>query len=152
MDPEAVAEAVRAGVGQRVSLRIGGKQDGRHGAPVTVSGKVRSIYDGDFYTSTPFNRGRQRRGITVRLAVEGIDIILTTRKAHSFEPNTFRSVGIEPTERRILVAKSEMQHRAGLEGVGRTFIDVDTSGISTPVLSRLPYEHLRRPIFPLDAV
>ncbi len=152
VDPAAVAEAVQAGVGQTVSLSIGGKQDDRHGSPVQVRGKVRSIHDGDFQTSTRFNSGWQRRGTTVRLACEGIEIILTTRKAHSFEPNTFRSVGIEPTERRILVAKSEMQHRAGLEAVGRTFIDVDTPGISTPVLSHLPYQHIQRPIFPLDAI
>ncbi len=152
MDPDAVVEAVRAGVGQTVSLSIGGKQDDRHGSPVHVKGKVRSIHDGDFVTSTPFNSGRQRRGTTVRLACEGIDVILTSNKAHSFEPNTFRSVGIEPSEQRILVAESEMQHRAGMETVGRTFIDVDTPGISTPVLSRLPYQQLRRPIFPLDVI
>ena len=82
----------------------------------------------------------------------GIEVILTSRPGHSFEPNNFRSVGIEPTERIILVAKSEMQHRAGLEGVAKVFIDVDTPGISTPVLSRLPFENLRRPIHPLDPV
>ena len=72
--------------------------------------------------------------------------------SHSFEPNTFRSVGIEPTERRILITKSEMQYRAGMEAVAKTFIDVDVPGISTPVLNRLPYQKIRRPIFPLDTI
>jgi microcystin degradation protein MlrC len=149
-DPEAVTQAVRAGVGQQITLSVGGKVDTFHGRPVQVTGRVRSIHEGDFSASTPFNSGLQRRGTTVVLACEGIEIILTSNRAHSFEPNTFRSVGIEPTQRRILVAKSELQHRAGLAGVGRTFIDVDTPGLSTPVLSRLPYRKIRRPVFPLD--
>jgi microcystin degradation protein MlrC len=152
VDPEAVAEAVRAGVGNTLTVAVGGKTDAWHGDPVMVTGKVRSLHDGDFTTSTRFNAGRQRRGTTAVVVCEGVEIILTSRQAHSFEPNTFRSVGIEPTERRILVAKSEMQHRAGLEGVGKAFIDVDTPGISTPMLSRLPYTKIRRPVFPLDAL
>jgi microcystin degradation protein MlrC len=150
VDPEAVGQAVRAGVGQRLTLSVGGKVDSFHGRPVQVSGTVRSIHDGDFVTSTPFNAGLQRRGTTVVFVCDGIEIILTSNRAHSFEPNTFRSVGIEPTLRRILVAKSELQHRAGLAGVGKTFIDVDTPGLSTPVLGRLPYRKIRRPVFPLD--
>ena len=152
VDAQAVSEAIQAGVGQTVTLTLGGKTDSRHGDPITVTGKVRSIHDGEFSTSTRFNAGLQRRGTTAVVACDGVEIILTSRTAHSFEPNTFRSVGIEPTQRRILVAKSEMQHRAGLEGVGQTFIDVDAPGISTPVLNRLPYENLRRPIMPLDAL
>ncbi|MBI3327148.1 MAG: M81 family metallopeptidase [Nitrospinae bacterium] len=149
-DPEAVGQAVRAGVGQQLTLTVGGKVDTFHGRPVQVTGQVRSVHEGDFVTSTPFNSGLQRRGTTVVLACDGIEIILTSNRAHSFEPNTFRSVGIEPTERRILVAKSELQHRAGLAGIGKTFIDVDTPGLSTPVLTRLPYRKIRRPVFPLD--
>jgi microcystin degradation protein MlrC len=150
VDPEAVGHAVRAGVGARLALTVGGKVDTFHGSPVQVSGRVRSIHEGDFVTSTPFNAGMQRRGTTVVFVCEGVEIILTSNHAHSFEPNTFRSVGIEPTQRRILVAKSELQHRAGLAGVAKTFIDVDTPGLSTPVLSRLPYRKLRCPVFPLD--
>jgi microcystin degradation protein MlrC len=150
VDPEAVAQAVRAGVGQQVTLTVGGKVDTFHGRPVQVTGKVRSIHEGDFVASTPFNAGLQRRGTTVVFVCDGLEIILTSNHAHSFEPNIFRSVGIEPTQRRILVAKSELQHRAGLAGIGKTFIDVDTPGLSTPVLSRLPYRKIRRPVFPLD--
>jgi microcystin degradation protein MlrC len=150
VDPEAVGQAVRAGVGQQLTLAVGGKVDTFHGRPVQMTGKVRSIHEGDFVTSTPFNSGMQRRGATVVFVCDGVEIILTSNHAHSFEPNIFRSVGIEPTQRRILVAKSELQHRAGLAGIGKTFIDVDTPGLSTPVLSRLPYRKIRRPVFPLD--
>jgi hypothetical protein len=41
-----------------------------------------------------------------------------------FEPNHFRSLGIEPMQRKILVCNAELQDRAGMADVGRTFIDV----------------------------
>jgi microcystin degradation protein MlrC len=69
-----------------------------------------------------------------------------------FESNHFRSLGIEPAERKILVCKAELQHRAGFEGVARTFIDVDTPGLATQDLSRLPFKKIRRPVFPLDDI
>jgi microcystin degradation protein MlrC len=69
-----------------------------------------------------------------------------------FEPNHFRSLGIEPTQRKILVCKSEMQHRPGMAETARTFIDVDTPGLATQTLSRLPYTKIRRPVFPLDDI
>ena len=42
---------------------------------------------------------------------------MTSRPVLVFEANHFRSLGIEPTDRKILVCKSEMQHRAGLEAM-----------------------------------
>ena len=149
-DPSAAAAAAEAGIGGHVELLVGGKVDDQHGAPIRLRGTVTNVTDGQFVTSTAFNAGRQRRGLTAVIDCDGIEVILTSRPGHSFEPNNFRSVGIEPTERNILVAKSEMQHRAGLASVAKVFIDVDTPGISTPILSRLPFENLRRPIHPLD--
>jgi microcystin degradation protein MlrC len=73
-------------------------------------------------------------------------------RRQKFEPNHFRSLGIEPTERKILVCKAEMQHRAGFEIVARTFIDVDAPGLATQALARLPSSRVRRPVFPLNDI
>jgi microcystin degradation protein MlrC len=51
-----------------------------------------------------------------------------------------------------LTAKSELQHRAGFAGVAGKIIDVDTPGLATQVLSRLPFQKIRRPVFPLDDI
>jgi microcystin degradation protein MlrC len=68
-------------------------------------------------------------------------------RRQKFEPNHFRSLGIEPTERKILVCKAEMQHRAGFEIVARTFIDVDAPGLATQALARLPSRGFVVPCF-----
>src|SRR5713101_2954699 len=151
-DPAAVQEAIKAGIGKQATLTIGGKVDKFHGDPVQVSGRVRVIHDGVYTAATAFNAGTYRRGLTVVLDCGGIEIILTARPTLVFEVNHFRSLGIEPTERKILTAKSELQHRAGFAGVASKIIDVDTPGLATQVLSRLPFQKIRRPVFPLDNI
>jgi microcystin degradation protein MlrC len=151
-DPDAVAEAIGAGVGNSVKLTVGGKVDKFHGAPVSISGRVRVIHDGVFTAATPFNFGTYHRGATVVVDCGGVEVILTARPTLVFEANHFRSLGIEPTARKILVCKAELQHRPGLAGIGRTFIDVDAPGLATQVLSRLPFSRIRRPVFPLDDI
>jgi len=151
-DAAAVREAITAGLGQRVTLTVGGKTDKFHGDPVEISGRVRVIHDGVFSSATPFNAGTFHRGPTVVVDCGGVEVILTSRPVLVFEANHFRSLGIEPSERHILACKSELQHRAGFAGIGRTFIDVDTPGLATQILSRLPYHKIRRPVFPLDDI
>ncbi len=150
VDPEAVRLAVEAGVGKNVDLTVGGKVDRFHGSPLEIIGKVRAIHEGTYRASTSFNAGVYRRGLTVVLACDGIEVILTSRPTHGFEANHFRSLGIEPQDRKILAVKSELQHRAGFAGIASKIIDLDTPGLATQVHSRLPYKKIRRPIFPLD--
>jgi microcystin degradation protein MlrC len=151
-DPAVVQEAMKAGIGKQVTLTVGGKVDQFHGDPVQISGRVRVIHDGVFTAATKFNAGTYHRGPTAVLDCGGIEVILTSRPVLVFEVNHFRSLGIEPTQRKILTAKSELQHRAGFEGVASKIIDVDTPGRATQVLSRLPYKKIRRPVFPLDDI
>jgi len=152
VDRTAAQEAIKAGIGKQVTLTLGGKVDRFHGGPIQVSGRVRVIHDGVYNAATAFNAGTYRRGPTVVLDCDGVEIILTSRPTHGFEVNHFRSLGIEPTERKIVVCKSELQHRAGFAGIAEKFIDVDTPGLATQMLSRLPYQKIRRPIFPLDDI
>lgn len=151
-DPAAVQTAIQAGLGKNVTLTVGGKVDKFHGDPVQISGRVRSIHEGMFTTGTVFISLTFDRGPTVVIDCGRIEVILTSRPVLVFEPNHFRTLGIEPTARKILVCKAELQHRAGFTGVARTFIDVDTPGLATQVLSRLPYQKIRRPVFPLDDI
>ncbi|MBV8774964.1 MAG: M81 family metallopeptidase [Deltaproteobacteria bacterium] len=151
-DPSAVQQAIAAGVGKQVNLTVGGKVDRFHGEPVSINGRVRTISDGIYTASTKFNFGTFHRGPTAVIDCGGTEVILTSRACLVFEPNHFRSLGIEPLERKILVCKAELQHRAGMATVGRTFIDVDAPGLATQELSRLPFKEIRRPVFPLDDI
>ena len=154
MDRDAVAACITAGVGNAVTLSVGGRHDGLHGPPVEVTGKVRLIHEGSFSLAGPMGAGTiASRGRTVVLEIgdpDGIELQLTELRGHPHDLNYFRAFGIEPTERRILVLKSAAHFRAAFEPIATKVIEVDAPGISSPNLSTFVYRRLRRPIYPLD--
>lgn len=154
MDRAAVDACIAAGVGSIVTLSVGGKHDGLHGEPVEVTGKVRLIHEGSFEMGGVMGRGtRSSRGKTVVLEINGpggIELQLTELRGHPNDLNFFRTFGIEPTERRILVLKSAAHFRAAFEPIATKVIEIDAPGISSPNLHSFPYQRLRRPIYPLD--
>src|SRR5713101_10073601 len=125
-DPAAAQKAIAAGVGQNVSLTVGGKVDKFHGEPVEISGRVRTIHDGTSTIGTTFNAGTFNRGPTVVVDCDGVEVILTSRPVLVFESNTIRSLGIEPDELKSMMCEAEVAQRSGSEGVARSFIDVET--------------------------
>ncbi len=150
-DPEAVAKAIEAGVGNKVTLRVGGKTDEFHGKPVEVTGKVRIISDGRFQHKGPMMTGVwTEMGRTVVLECNGIDLILAERRLQPTDLQLYRSIGIEPTEKRIIVVKSSVHYRASHEPIAEKVIELDTPGLTSPRLAGLPFKKIRRPIFPLD--
>ncbi|MGH2425186.1 MAG: M81 family metallopeptidase, partial [bacterium] len=150
-DAQAVAAAVEAGVGGTMRTTVGGKVDDRHGAPVTVSGIVRAITDGRYV-----NRGSYMTGAVVEMGrsavvqVGGIELLLTERKSSPFDLEQLRSVGIEPTQRQIIVVKAAIAWRAAYEPIATEIIEVDTPGVTSTDLSTFTFTRLRRPIYPLD--
>ena len=155
-DQDAVDACVKSGVGAMVSLRVGGKHDRFHGAPVEVTGIVRHISDGTYIRRGPQSPGEEERmGPTVVLEVggrHGIDLMLTSYRAHPSDLQHFRSVGIEPTAKRILVLKSAAHYRAAFGPIATEVFEVDAPGICHPYLDRFTWTRLRRPIWPLDAI
>lgn len=152
-DPRAVQVCRLAGVGATVELQLGGKTDDLHGAPLPVTGRVRLLSDGRFKNLGPMNTGAETRmGPTAVLAIDGVDVIVTSNRVQALDAGVFLSQGIDPTRRRVLVLKSSVHYRAAFEPLARRVVEVDTPGLSNADLSRYRYQHVRRPIFPLDAV
>jgi microcystin degradation protein MlrC len=152
-DPDAAAACARAGVGASVSLAVGGKVDPTHGAPVAVTGRVRTISDGRFVHKGPMFRGLPGRlGTTAVLEVAGVKIILISERWQTLDPEMIRLVGIDPLAEKILVVKSTIHYRAAFEPLAHAIVEVDAPGLSSSNLSRFPFVRVRRPIFPLDPI
>ena len=150
-DAAAVKECVTAGVGARITLEVGGKVDARHGAPLRVTGTVRTLSDGRFIHHGPMMRGLPGRlGTTVVLDVDDIKVILISYRWQTLDPEMIRFVGLDPLGHKILVVKSTIHYRAAFEPIAKEIIEVDAPGLSSSNLSRFEFERIRRPIFPLD--
>lgn len=150
-DPESVAQSVEAGVGNRVQLNVGGKTDTQHGAPVALTGSVKTLSNGKFTLKGPMGRGTAgNMGRTAVVQVGGIEIVLTERRIQPYDAQVLRSVGIEPTARKLIALKSAVHFRADYTPMAHQILDVDTPGVHSPNLFSYDYQRLRHPIYPLD--
>jgi microcystin degradation protein MlrC len=150
-DPAAVQACVKAGVGQSVTLDVGGKVDGRHGAPLRVTGTVRTLSDGRFVHKGPMARGLPGRlGTTAVLDTNDVKVILISYRWQTLDPEMIRFVGLDPLEHKVLVVKSTIHYRAAFEPIAREIVEVDAPGLSSSNLGRFDFKRVRRPIFPLD--
>jgi microcystin degradation protein MlrC len=150
-DPEAVAQAMAAGIGSTVTLAVGGRTDHKHGDPINLKGRVSVISDGRFVNKGPWGKGAKvDMGPTVVFDCDGVEVVITQRRIQPSDPEAFRSLGIEPLDRRVLVVKSAVNFRAAFQPIARQILEVETPGIGSPLLHTFDYRRVRRPIFPLD--
>lgn len=102
-DPVAVQICLAAGEGAQIPLRFGAKSAPMTGDPidrlVTVKGLRRNaeMRFGESYA--PF-------GDAAWIHFDGIDVILNSTRAQSFDPSLFSVMGIDPKARKILLIKS----------------------------------------------
>jgi len=154
-DPEAVEEMAIAGVGSRITLRLGGKVDmpsiGLRGAPLEISGTVRTLTDGDFVVTAAMGRGTiESMGKTAVLDTGNVQVVVCSRNSEPFDLGCFRSVGIEPTQKKYLILKSRIHYRAGFRAIARHELPCDGVGVTSSDNSLFEFKKVRRPIFPLD--
>ena len=150
-DPEAVEKASTSGIGTQVTVELGGKTDDLHGKPLEVTGTVKTVTDGKWIVKGPMGTGSEfDMGETVVLLVGGNEVIVTSKRLQPMDLELYRSLGIEPTERRFIVVKSSVHYRAAHMPIAVEVIELDTPGLTSPRLAGFGFKKLRRPIFPLD--
>lgn len=151
-DPEAVQTCVQAGVGAAVSLQVGGKADNLHGDPVSLQGNVRLIHDGQYIETQPRHGGQRYhdQGLTTVVAVGDSLVVLTSRRQTPFSLQQLLSLGINPTDMKMIVVKAAVAYRAAYEPIAGQIIEVDTPGLTAVNPLHFEYHDIRRPIFPLD--
>jgi microcystin degradation protein MlrC len=154
-DPQAVEQMAIAGIGNKLTLNLGGKMDmpsiGLMGKPLEITGTVRALTDGDFVVTVPMGRGtRESMGRTAVLDTGAVQIVVCSRNTEPFDLGCFRSVGIEPTEKKYLILKSRIHYRAGFRTIARHELPCNGVGVTSSDNSLFDFKHVRRPIFPLD--
>jgi len=149
-DVEAVQACAAAGVGQEVSLSIGGKLDQRHGTPLAVTGRVRLLNDGYAYQGgirqPPM---RARPGPIAVLHVAGVDVILSSTRLSFEDPAQMRRLGLEPLDYRIVVLKRGYL-TTPFQAISKRSILAFSPGATNCDVRQMEFRRLQRPIYPLD--
>jgi microcystin degradation protein MlrC len=155
-DPEAAALCARAGEGAAVALTLGGKLDPRFGAPLQVTGTVTRLTDGRFTFDGPMNAGvAVDMGVTAVLEVASglgsIEVVVTSGRFQAYDRQYFIHAGIDPAAKSVVAVKSAQHFRAAFGPIARDILVVDGGGgLTSANFKELPFEKLRRPIYPLD--
>ncbi|RVK26438.1 M81 family metallopeptidase [Sinorhizobium meliloti] len=150
-DSAIVAQCHQAGVGALIEVRLGGKVDGMHGAPIEAKAYVKNLTDGRFVRQSPMGKGGQESvGRTARLQIRGVDIIVVSERFQPVDPELFLSSGIDVARYRIIGLKSLNHWRAGFKDVIKRDYLADSPGLMSQDLTRFSYNFVPRPAWPFD--
>jgi len=154
-DPEAVSSMVKAGIGAKISLALGGKTDmpeiGLLGKPLVVSGIVQSITDGKWTIQGDMYHGQKvNTGQTAVIDIGKISIIVVSRRHEPWDTGIFTNNGIDPRQKKYIILKCRIHHRAAFNKIIKRTILCDGEGVTTSNNKLLNYKNIRHPIYPLD--
>ncbi|WP_274381479.1 MlrC C-terminal domain-containing protein [Paenibacillus mesophilus] len=93
---------------------------------------------------------RSDLGKSVRLQAEGLDFIVCSVRNQVFDEQVFLLHGLDVRAMKLVGLKSSHHFRAAFEPLCERIITVDSPGLSMFDFTAFRYEHVRRPIFPLD--
>lgn len=155
-DPEAVSACKAAGLNQTLQTQIGAKTDRFHGAPLTLEGTVLHLSDGHFTLENPQSHLASIAGTEISMGPCAVflsgtaTILLTSKKTPPMDLGQLRSQGIQPEEAAYIIIKAAIAHRSAYDPIARASFNVASRGLCASDLTRLPYQHITRPIYPLD--
>ena len=146
-DPIAVRLCFDAGPGAPFPLRFGGKIGPASGTPidamVTVTGLARDCRQS-------FGPTQVALGDCACVKVGGVEAVLISNRTQALGLELFRNVGVEPTERKLVVVKSTNHFMAAFGPIAKKVLYIDADGPIPRDYRRIPYTKLQRPIWPLD--
>ncbi len=150
VDPAAVAAANAAGVGQPFDGLVGGLLSD-YSKPIRVQGRVEKLLDlkwvltGHICDNLPIDMGR---GAVVKSG--DVTILLCERSGPGSSPKLYACAGLDARHFKIVVAKSPAGFRADYGPFAAEVILADCPGCAAPHWKSLKFEHVNRPLFPLD--
>jgi microcystin degradation protein MlrC len=152
-DPALAAEAHAAGTGARFHARFNRDEphplSGRYEADATVA----SLHDGKLVGRRGIVAGHSiDLGPMALLDLGGVKVVVISIRQQAKDTVMFEAMGIAWHDVRSLVLKSRGHFRAAFDLLfpDERIVEVDVPGLTTPILTRVPYRNVPRPIYPLD--
>lgn len=141
-DPSSVEKCIKAGVGAKVALKLGGWTDPEYsGGPVDVTAYVKMITDGKYMVKGDMMQGTiVNHGTTVVAEIAGNTVLISSIAFQPIDLEVFRSHGIVPEEQKILVTKSAVHYRASYGTVASEMFTLSLPGYSVPVPQAYKYK------------
>ena len=146
-DPLAVDLCRSAGPGARFELRIGGKAGRVSGDPIDLEITVTALVDDLHQTGLGGGRSALGNAAAVRIP-PGIDVALVSDRSQVFAPDGFTRLGIEPSQKRIVVVKSTNHFYAAFAPIAAEILYAAAPSAMPSDLAAIPYRKFKRPYWP----
>lgn len=150
-DPQVVRLAMVVGEGARLKIRLGGKLGPTSGNPLDIEVTVGSIQQ-DYLHRFPqidLESGEESEpiffpaGDVVALHCQGIDILVSSERAQCFSPCIFSDLGINCSDKSLLVVKSAQHFYGAFNPVASEVIYMAAPGAVPPIMQQIPYQRMR---------
>ncbi len=138
-DKEAAGMAFDRSIGDRITVKVGGKLEKQYNQPVIFTGKL-------------IHKSMEFLGKTVIIQHEGIHLILTELPDSLANPGYFTDLGLSLWKADIVVVKNLFPFRYRYLLYNRKTVNVITPGTTSVNVFELNYKTIQRPIYPLDKV
>ncbi|MGR6467137.1 M81 family metallopeptidase [Rhizobium sp. PAMB 3182] len=145
-DPIAVQICMAAGKGAEIPLRFGAKSAPGTGNPVDARVTVVKLLRN---AEMRFGESYAPFGDAAHIRFAGIDVILNSTRAQSFDPSLFEVMGIDPRAQRILVIKSTNHFYSSFSKIASKIIYCAAGTPYPNNPARTPYRKARRTIWPM---
>lgn len=153
IDPDLAEDAVAAGTGSKIGARFLRRGGDGFGEPFSSEVDVVAVSDGHVIGRRGLVAGRQvDLGPTAALRIGGVTVVVASNRKQCADPVYFEHLGLNPGQYRAVVVKSRGHFRAGFDEFFEPdqVLEVDTKGLTSPILSNFTFRGLPRPVFPLD--
>jgi microcystin degradation protein MlrC len=152
-DPPLAAAAHQAGIGAKICARFNTAPGLPCDVPFEADAEVVGLHDGTIVGRLGWAQGRTLRlGPSAALRIGGMTVIIISDRMQTLDPMFFEMFGLDIGAARTVVVKSRGHFRAGFIPwfPSERVHEIDSEGLTSPVLERRQWHRLPRPSYPLD--
>jgi len=154
-DPALAEEAAALGVGAEFDARFNRDVETATSKPLTLPARVIAVLNQPISGRRGIYAGRQidlSPAVALALGDGGITAIVISARHQTADPMFFEAFGLDIAAARVVCVKSRGHFRAGFDEwfPPAQVREVDTAGLTAPVLDRFDWKGLARPVYPLD--
>ena len=152
-DPALAAEAHALGEGAAFVARFNRDGGDAFSHPLSVPATIRALHPGRVLARRGiFAGGSIDLGPSCALQIGGIAVVVISQRIQCADPAFLESFGLDIGAARVVVVKSRGHFRGGFDEFFRheQVIEVDAPGLTSPILSRFNWQHMPRPVIPID--
>lgn len=152
-DPPLAKEAHKLGVGARFRAQFNRHAGLPCDAPFEAEAEVIGLHDGTFVGRLGSIQGRTvHLGPSAALKIGGVTVVIISDRTQTLDPMFFEIFGLDIGKAHTVAVKSRGHFRSGFLPwfPPEQVYEVDTEGLTSPVLERIQFNRLPRPSYPID--